>query len=264
MAAEQLPLHEALVEWCTPELVERVRAEERQLSEYELDQTSRIQLTPRTQWRQPTSTSWKIDTDLTKWLASWSELERDLRRRIEGGRMYVSGVQAKPERRRELEELPAAWAADFKFEFGLGAITVGEYRFTEIACSLEDRTATVPNMTIAPTANPAALRPEDVSDLSDEMIVTLLEEHARRVVECPDAKLSAAAQASLMPLIKRKLLHRAKQNEVFPSLAEEMSWLADWIAEKAPSFHVPQAKSIGNILRSDYNRVRAQAKGITA
>ena len=125
MPGSELSLLQALEQSCDPALVERVRSEERQLSEYELNQTSRVQLTPTTERRRPTSTSWKVDTDLTNWLAAWHALENDLRQRITAGEIFVRGVQAKPQRRRDPEPIPGAWAADFAFDFAVGTIGVG-------------------------------------------------------------------------------------------------------------------------------------------
>ncbi|HEY8610798.1 MAG TPA: hypothetical protein VIL69_05830, partial [Roseomonas sp.] len=99
-------MREALERWCDPALVERVKAIERTYTEYELDQTHRVQLTPRTERRQPRSGDWKIDRDDSSWLAAWRDLERDLRRRIELGEIHLFGVQMKPERRMQAEPIP--------------------------------------------------------------------------------------------------------------------------------------------------------------
>ncbi len=163
MPRRELSLREALEQWCDPALVERVRSEERQLSEYELNQTSRIQLTPLSERRQPTGTSWMVETDLTNWLAAWHALENDLRKRIGAGQFYVWGVQAKPLRLTRPELIPPAWAADMKFDFAVGAITVDEYRYTAIVCSLDpplaEQAAEV--VAVAQAAAEAAPAPSD-------------------------------------------------------------------------------------------------------
>lgn len=242
-----MSLLQALQQWCEPALVERVRSEERQLSEYELNQTSRVQLTPTTERRRPTSTSWKVDTDLTNWLAAWHALENDLRQRITAGEIFVRGVQAKPQRRRDPEPIPGAWAADFAFDFAVGTIGVGEYRFTAVTCSREPWPEREPLAGQPPPAppvpSPAPLRPEDVPDLDDETVLALLEENARRVAAKPDTQLFPPGKISLMPLIRRRMEFRAGAGELLPSLAGEAAALKAWIASKVPSHQVPSAKA---------------------
>ena len=134
--AGSLPLREALERWCDPGLVEAVRAQERTFIPYELDQVgSRIQLTARSERREPSSTSWLVDTDYTFLFAAWRDLESDLRLRISHGQIYLLGTQTKPQRRTESEVIPGAWAGDARFDFAAGAIDFGEFRFTAVICA---------------------------------------------------------------------------------------------------------------------------------
>ncbi len=92
----------------------------------------------------------------------------------------------------------------------------------------------------------------------------MLEDHARRVVEGPDAKLIAPGKISLMPIIKRKMLYRAEQGETRETLAAECRELADWIATKVPSHQVPAADTIENVLRNDYRPLKPRSNGTMA
>ena len=112
----------------------------------------------------------------------------------------------------------------------------------------------------APAGAPAALRPEDLPNLSDEMVLALLEEHARRVVESPDAELFPPGKISFMPLILRKMEARAAAGELLPELAGEAAWLAAWIKGKAPSHQTPTASTIENSLRSRYRPLKPRSK----
>lgn len=268
---ERLSLREALERWCDPSLVEAVRAQERRKTAYEMDQVShRIQLTPKTERERPSDTRWMVGPpDYTRLIIAWRELESDLRQMISFGAIHLRGVQTRPQRRSDPEPIPSAWGGDAAFDFASSAVEFGEYRFTAVLCARHPfepvpRKEQVPLPLPAPDILPAVIRPEDVPGLSDETILALLEEHARRVVEGPEVRLGASLTFSLMPLVQRKLRHRAVRGEMLMSLADETRWLADWIAEKAPSFHVPQAKPIENALRGDYNRLKAQANGMIA
>ena len=106
------------------------------------------------------------------------------------------------------------------------------------------------------------LRPEDVPALSDDTILALLEEHARRVVEGPDAKFVAPGKVSVMPLVKRKMEYRAGKGELLPDLAGEAAWLEAWIKESAPSHHTPTAGAIENSLRAVYRGLAPRSKAM--
>lgn len=269
MPRRDISLRQALEEWCDPALVERVRSEERQLTEYELNQTSRIQLTPLSERRQPTSTSWMVDTDLTNWLAAWDALENDLRQRVEAGQFHVCGVQAKPQRLTRPELIPAAWAADMEFDFAVGVITVDKCRYTAIICSLdppragsvaEDIPAAIPTAEAAPIGPPihdllTALTDEQVAMLDAETVARLLERHAEQVVQGHAMNLLPPGKASLMALLATKMKDRARRGDLLPTLAQEADWLSAWAAKVALGYQIPKAKTIINKLWSLYQEL---------
>jgi hypothetical protein len=270
MPRRELSLRPALEQWCDPVLVERVRSEERKLSEYELNQTSRVQLTPLTERTQPTSRSWMLDTDLTNWLAAWHALENDLRQRIGAVQFYITGVQAKPQRLTRREPLQAAWAADMKFDFAVGAITVDEYRYTAVTCSLDPPLAE-PVAEFMPAAKPiaeaasidlpiqdsvTALTDEQVAMLDAETVARLLERHAEQVIKSLTLNLLPPGKASPMALVATKMKNRAERGELLPALAKEADWLSAWATKVAPAYQIPKAKTIINKLRSLYQELR--------
>ena len=270
MPGSELSLLEALQQSCQPALVERVRSEERQLSEYELNQTSRVQLTPTVERRRPTSTSWKVDTDLTNLLAAWHALENDLRQRIGAGEIYVYGVQAKPQRLTQRQLLQRAWAADMNFDFARGVIVVDDYRYTAVVCSphgplaepgAEAMPTVEPTGEAAPTLIPAnelatALTDEQVAVLDAVTVARLLERHAEQVVRGQAKTLLPPGKASPMALVAAKMKDRARQGELLSTLANEAAWLSAWTAKVAPSYQTPTPKTITNKLWSLHQELR--------
>jgi hypothetical protein len=272
MPGSGLSLRQALQQSCDPALVERVRSEERRLTEYELNQTSRIQLTPLTERRQPTSTSWMVDTDLTNWSAAWRALEDDLRQRIGAGQIHVYGVQAKPQRLTHRQPIQSAWAADMKFDFALGVIVVDDHRYTAVVCSPHGPLAE-PVAEIMPTAEPVgeaaptvipvhglatALTDEQVAMLDAASVARLLERHAEQVVRGQAKNLLTPGKASPVALVAAKMKDRARQGDLLPTLANEADWLSAWAAQVAPAYQTPKPKTITNKLWSLYQELRGK------
>jgi hypothetical protein len=91
-------------------------------------------------------------------------------------------------------------------------------------------------------------------ELTDAEIFHLLEEHARRVCEGPDAVLFPAGKISLMPIIRRKMHYRHEMHLTRETLSAEADELAEWIALKVPSHQVPTVGAIRNAMRSFYRK----------
>jgi hypothetical protein len=101
---------------------------------------------------------------------------------------------------------------------------------------------------------------KEISMLSDETILNLLEEHADRVIAGPDATLIAPGRISLLPIVKRKMRHRAERDELLPTLTAESKWLAQWIDDKLPSHHTPSAGTISKVLSPEYWQLKPRSK----
>jgi hypothetical protein len=206
-----------------------------------------------------------IDTaaplDLSRAQAKLDNVKRaivaDMRPLIEDGRFHLRGVQTTPDARTFSEILPSVWAADFEMNLDTNAVEFHGRRFVRVrafagAASAHD----VPKAA-------TALRPEDVPQLSDEAILTLLEEHAKRVVE-NDTPMFPPGKISLMPIIRRKMEYRAKAGELESKLASEAAFLFQWIMDRLPSHQTPTAATIENSLRNNYAALKARSTATKA
>lgn len=256
---EALPLREAVRRWCDPKLLAAGEATLHQVTRW----CSQLPRGYAPDWVGAENRAY--NTQATAYFQQQHEsaaraLLLDFAQQIERGDINLAGVQVRPVPEHESSIIPGSWAAEFRFDWEVSAIDVLDRRYVSVRAR-HGECGGAPSATAAgQSGSGPPMRIEDVASFDDDVILVVLEEHARLVVETPDAKLSAAVQYSLMPLIRRKLQHRARNGELLPGLGAEMAWLGAWIAEKAPSFHVPSAASIGNILRSDYRVLAAQTK----
>ena len=188
-------------------------------------------------------------------------LHQDFRSRLIRGDLKLAGVQTAPDRQTMPTAIPGSWAADFVFDFDAGSIRCDKYRWVAVSVYLGSSEAKE-HAAEQPLKQPElpVIRADRVATLDDETILALLEEHAKRVVEGPDAKLVAPGKISLMPIIQRKMRHRAEQKEMLQSLAVESAWLAKWITTKVSSHQVPTESTIKNVLRKDYSLLSARSK----
>ncbi len=271
MSNDTLSLFDALRQWCEPSLVQRVMDEECSHTEYEMDRAHRPQLTSRAVRRQPTRTSWMANgSDFNSHNAAWRDLEQDLRQRIERGQIHLRGVQLAPERQTEPEVVPRGWAADFKFDFEKGTIKTGKFSFAAIECSRVPWATATADPVAAPTpaqlstaaAELRTLRPEGFAELDDETVLELLEEHARRVVE-NDTPLIAPGKVTLLPIIRRKMRWRAKQNELLSTMIAESEWLEAWMTERVGSYQFPKAPTIAKLLAKEYELIKPRSTPAT-
>ena len=262
--AEHLALFEAMVQWCDPAIVERIRVEERNNIPFHLHQFPAPKLLPEAEWLQPKSGAWSTGGELALLFAAWRDLERDFLRRVERGELYLEGVLSIDDANAQPEAIPNFWAAELTIDTIRNAVTRGERRYLAVTVSrrpspwapLEGRTE--------PVAAPrTAITSASVRELSDDEVLLLLEDHARRVVE-DNADLIAPAKISLMPIIRRRMEYRAANGGLASSLAAECRVLADWIGDKVRSHQTPTANSIENSLRKDYAALKARSNGMKA
>ena len=255
-----LSLKKAIVEYCDPVFIGRVRIWERLQTTQEL-RDAELLFSDELQKRSDEYKGPSWDEYQSHTYREWRKtLEKNFRQRIIDGVFVLYGIQTKPTRMTERSLIPGAWAADCRFNFRDDVLWVDKFVFHDVAA--------LP----APLANPASapqapssvstITQEGVQHLTDEEVLLLLEDHARRVVEHPDAKLVEPGKISLMPIIRRKMLHRAEGSLTRETLAAEAAELAEWIATKVPSHHVPQASTIANVLRSEYRSLGPRSKAI--
>ncbi|TDH61578.1 hypothetical protein E2C06_15700 [Dankookia rubra] len=258
VAMSGISLKSAVVEYCDRVYVHRVKLWERlqpseMLRKYEIIFSQELS----------TRTSDITEPDLEEAYAhtyrEWRlDLEKDFRKRIINGEIILCGIQTKPTRMSERSVIPGAWAADCIFDFRNDMLCVDDVIFHNV----EAHAVTPMGVTCAHQA-PSSLvtvTQDNIRSLTDEEVLLLLEDHARRVVEHPDSKLVEPGKISLMPIVRRKMLHRAECALTRETLAAEAAELEAWIATKVPSHHVPKASTIENVLRSEYRSLRPRSK----
>jgi hypothetical protein len=263
-AVNRLPLLDAMTQWCDPKLVARIRDEERKLIAYELHQFPKPKLLQPSEWRQPTSQSWKVPTDYVFLTAAWDALMTDFRRCMEQGRLFLEGVPSGDDPHAVSEPIPAMWAAELRLDLAANVVSRGERRWLAVAVSkspLAPVPAERPHHSAIAESVGRSLSEEEMRKLTDDEVLDLLEEHARRVVE-NDARMMAPGKISLIPIVKRKLEYRAQHGLLEDTIAAEAAVLARWIADRLASHHTPTAGTIENVLRKDYAALRARSNGM--
>jgi len=258
---EALPLAEAMIQWTDPALVQAVRAEEQRFTAYELGYVvHRPKLSALHQLAKPNRDRWMIgQPDFTRLIQAWRDLERDFRARTVRGAFYLEGVQIAPEPTTRRQVIPSPWIAECDFDLLAGAVVFGSRKFAAVKVwpgsePADDQAAAESTTPVQGTSTPTIpeITAQTVRQLTDEEILLLLEEHARRVIEGPNAKLIAPGKISLMPIVAGKMRRRAEQGELLPKISEESLWLAKWIASKVALHQVPTAGTIGKVLAAEY------------
>lgn len=253
-----VPLFDALLAWSDLALVEEVKSEERRHTPYEMARFSKPSLLPHKEHLDPKKRGWADDRDYTMLYAAWDGLERDFKRRILSGEIHILGVQTAPECETTHRVVPSVWAADFRFDFQNDFIIVRKNRYTAVRAT---RIRPVEAKSWQGPAPEEPITAESVRRLTDAEVFTLLEDYARRVIEEPYA-LMLPSRISFMPMIARKMRHRAGVGELQGKLAHEARDLATWIAERVPSHQSPDVHSIENAMRDEYRVLKAQSNAM--
>lgn len=285
----QLPLREAILEWCDPDLIADLYKAERRMTYSEHAPMRLALLADRSTLARPTRDPFfrSESGDYAAVREAWTQLLHDLRRRIERNDLYLEGVRLAPERQTTPEGISNTWAADMNFDVLNNTVSLGRLRFGALGVSTR-----IPPLHVEPpgvnagghlelsvipqdagSSLAAGVTPpfavnadglykvdsDDVARLSDETILDLLEEHGRRVVGTPDAKLISPGKVSFLPIILRKMMHRAKHGELLPRLVDEGEYLAQWIASKIDHHHLPSGGTITKTLGKNYAVLKAQS-----
>lgn len=258
-----LTLQAALMTWCNPKLVEQARRFQQPFTAAALELGGRPNLglarpnTGEIGYYRPESYEQKI---LHSEIA-WRALLADWRRMLETGSVHLLGSQTVPEPRAGAMHINGDWAADLDFDFVNNTVSGLGQRYVAVQAwhgGLPQSAAPDPRGPIETDA----ITTESVRKLTDDEILFLLEDYARRVVEDPATRLTMPAKVSFMPIVLRKLRHRFSIGEAIETLAGEAEALEAWIREKAPSHQTPSAGSIENVIRGEYRQLMAQSKAI--
>ena len=260
MDPEPLPAHlkllNALVQWCNPALVDAVRIAERGYTMHDLVTYPQPKLTPPDEWRQPSGQDWMVQTIFTGLNWAWRALHADFRQQFEDGALFMEGVEVTDTYNQEPQLLSGTFAAEYIFYFELNTVRLGKKRFVAITVS---RKAPLWSAVEARVPQPRdLLRPQDIAALNDDEVLLLLEEHAKRVIAGPDAKLIAPGKISLIPIVRGMIRHRVECGQMMGHPTHEAQWLADWISSKITYHQVPTASTISKVLGKEYGLLRAR------
>jgi hypothetical protein len=193
---------------------------------------------------------------------AWKKLERSFRRQIADGRLSLRGAAITLNPATAPTPIPNAWAADCSFDFDRDRVAIGERVYGAVTVSCTPSVAAIINS--APhSAAPGPITAESARRLTDDEVLLLLEEHALRAIKGPDAKLIAPGKISLMPFVARKMRERAESGALLLTPRAEARYLAEWIAEKAPTHQTPKAATIEKVLRTEYGVLKQRASAAT-
>ena len=272
MEAESVPEHlslmRALERWCDPAFLEAVRVAERAHTARELLGFRRDprdfpepRLTAPGEWRQPSRQDWMAgrSTNFTHLTVAWDALSRDFRTQIETGALHLEGVEITDTHDAEPQALPGAFASVYKFDFDRNALSLDKKRYVAITVSRTPSVwAGIENLS---KRSGRELTPDVLPTLTDDQILLLLEEHAKRVVESKAPNMFPPGKISLMPIIQRKMKWRAEQGLLLCSIAAEATMLAEWIKEALPSHQTPSAATIKKVMGRCYAALKGRSTG---
>lgn len=199
--------------------------------------------------------------------AAWDALLRDFCRRIERGDFHLRGTVEGLHGGASEVVIPAYAAGLLAFDFHRGIARRDGTTYLMViasrgpAAGAAQGVGGLPGGAGAPRPGMPALTPENIRDLTDEEVLLLLEEHARRVIESPDAKLIAPGKISLMPLVAGKLRRRAELGELLPTQAAEMQWLHEWMKSKVGLHQLPKVATIKRVLGKHYEAQKGRSNG---
>lgn len=246
-----LSLLESLKEWVDPKLIEEIRRWERRHTFRTLVARSGPLLSDPSELVPHTTASWMAGPpDFTMLDAAWKAAVRDLGLRVQNGELHLEGVEYTDDLQTQPQAIPGAFAMKMQFNVTDGTLKLGKRHFLSVTVSREP-SAWAP-LELNRPMQPANQRQLDVTLLSDEQIIELLEEHAKRVIAGPDSKLIAPGKISLMPIIAGKMRERARNSELMGKISHEAEWLAKWIASKVTLHQVPTASTIEKKLGKEY------------
>ncbi|MDB5318318.1 MAG: hypothetical protein JWO24_4162 [Rhodospirillales bacterium] len=142
--------------------------------------------------------------------------------------------------------LPGVWAADMRFDFLAGAISIDEMRYVAVAAvrgpAPDLRTGEL--MTAPQLCELAPLTPDSVRALSDDEVLMLLEEHSLQVIAGTTEKLAPPGWLTIMPLVMGKFRSRAAAGLTEAKVSDEARELHRWVEAAAPHHHAPSR--VGN------------------
>lgn len=260
-----LPLRDALLAWCDQGLLMEARQTQQAFTVLSMEAAGRPDLgqARRRDGRDMPYRPAAPDERTRLHEAAWTRLLRDWRERLQAGAIVMTGVQTEPEVSEKPERIAGIWATDFEFDFLNSALTGLGRRYVAVRASRGGTQATATGTAETGQPPPAATpwRPtlDDVRDLDPEVVAKLLELHADHVCKDLRVNLNPPGKASVLALAAVKMKHRAKLDQLRPTISEEAEWLSHWCAGVAPSYQPLGDKTIRNKLGSLYRDLRSKA-----
>ncbi|NOG71276.1 hypothetical protein [Roseicella sp. DB1501] len=252
--SQGISLADALSHWCDSALQDAVRQVQANLSNGQLRQLKQIRLAGGSKPEKNAElTEGEFEDCWTEAKDVWTDLLDDFRGRVRDGQIYLSGVRTQPNPETERVEVPSVWIFDLTVDVAVGAVSGHGHRFTAVRVSSHR----LDGEKLPPLGSRITV--ENVGDLTDDEILLLLEEHAKRVIAGPDAKLIAPGKISLLPIVKGKMRARAENGELCTTLAAEASALEAWIRSKVTLHQFPTAKTIEKTLGNEYKALKQRS-----
>ncbi len=253
-----LPLLQGVICWCDQKLIAKIIEMERPFSFVDLERDSWPQLSQENE-RQLHDCGLRDRRAgfLESRHAYWAALERDLKARLADEQLHLEGVPVTQDMNQAAQAIRGALAAEFQFDFRMNSLRFKQQKFVSV--TLSPAPSPWAPLEIGTTRLSRAAPTLKVCDLSTDQILELIEEHARRVIEDPEAKLMPPGKVSLIPLIRMKMQERARHDALEPTLNGETAWLAKWIADKAEHWDTPKAATIARSLGTTYAMLKARS-----
>lgn len=253
-----VPLLQGVIQWCDQCLIAKIVEAEMTFSFVDLERSSWPQISHESKrnlndYGMRSSHEYLSEARGAYWLA----LERDLKARLADERLHLEAVPVTEDMNQAAQAIRGAFAAEFYFDFKMNTVRFKQQKFVNATLSLMPSPWAPLEIGTTPLSRAApALK---VCDLSTDQILELIEEHARRVITDPEAKLMPPGKVSLIPLVRMKMQERALRDALEPTLKGETAWLAEWIADKAEHWDTPKAATIARSLGTTYAMLKARS-----
>lgn len=265
----KVPIREALLQFCFEDRIEDVMKYEEHFTSQQLAEFGYPNLGGTSNRGEPKHPDVKQTEFRRRLDAGWVGLLLDFRQRLERGKIVVSGVRTHPNPVTEHTVIPGQWATDFKIDALKNTIEFRMTRYVAIEvgepeCFADDA---------VPAQNPVAVEAvsgrlprvtaENLRDLLDDEVLLLLNDHADRVIRSKDGMLVAPGKITLIPIARGKMRHRAKDEELLPTITEEAEWLSNWLDRQVEHYAIPSPKTIGKMLGKEYKLLKPRSKPAT-
>lgn len=264
---EVLAIGGALLKWCSPRSVGMWNDASRALSTFRLERRIKMEVPDEEVLRNASAIQalWEAHERalVGQCARAHSMLENELRWKLANETLFGQGFLVRDGLDVGRALLPRARAGDFAIDSFKSIVVDGKDRYLAVAISCAPFAPAYPELVTgvqpAAQAAPAAISASNIADLTDEILLGILEAYLDRLAASPDAKLRDPGKFSLIPFVARHMRHRAQNGMLLPNLTTEADWLAKWVKAKIDGHHTPTAKTIGKVLGREYAQLKARS-----